>query len=183
MCICAYAYHPTSLSHRVGRIHHIDRVYFEIHAPGMGLESTLLFIRHPKTCIIISVNFQPYSKIDCFVLIDTMREGGETPLAHIAQSVERSPLKRMAAGSIPVVGICRCPFFLAERSLMRGDISQILIPFSILFYFFFFLLKFQFFVFFFIFSFLYRAKQRGKFLLIKIFANIISLVIVISITS
>ena len=45
---------------------------------------------------------------------------------------------------------------------MRGDISQILIPFSILFYFFFFLLKFQFFVFFFIFSFLYRAKQRGK---------------------
>ena len=67
---------------------------------------------------------------------------------------------------------------------MRGDISQILIPFSILFYFFFFLLKFQFFVFFFIFSFLYRAKQRGKFLLIKIFANIIiSLVIVIGITS
>ena len=35
-------------------------------------------------------------------------------LAHIAQSVERSPLKRMAAGSIPVVGIRRC-FFLAER--------------------------------------------------------------------
>ena len=105
MCICAYAYHPTSLSHRVGRIHHIDRVYFEIHAPRMGLESTLLFIRHPKTNMIINVNFQPYSKIDCFVLIDTMREGGETPLAHIAQSVERSPLKRMAAGSIPVVGI------------------------------------------------------------------------------
>ena len=79
-----------------------------------GLESTLLFIRHPKTCMIITVNFQPYSKIDCFVLIDTMREGGETPLAHIAQSVERSPLKRMAAGSIPVVGIRRC-LFLAER--------------------------------------------------------------------
>ena len=77
----------------------------------MGLESTLLFIRHPKTNMIISVNFQPYSKIDCFVLIDTMREGGETPLAHIAQSVERSPLKRMAAGSIPVVGIRRCLFF------------------------------------------------------------------------
>ena len=35
-------------------------------------------------------------------------------LAHIAQSVERSPLKRMAAGSIPVVGIRRC-FFLAGR--------------------------------------------------------------------
>ena len=111
MCICAYAYHSTSLSHRVGRIHHIDRVYFEIHVPRMGLESTLLFIRHPKTNMIISVNFQPYSKIDCFVLIDTMREGGETPLAHIAQSVERSPLKRMAAGSIPVVGISRCLFF------------------------------------------------------------------------
>ena len=135
MCIRAYAYHPTSLSHRVGRIHHIDRVYFEIHAPGMGLESTLLFIRHPKTCMIISVNFQPYSKIDCFVLIDTMREGRETPLAHIAQSVERSPLKRMAAGSIPVVGIRRCLFF--SRAAISVASQTVIIPlFSIPFYFF-----------------------------------------------
>ena len=136
MCIRAYAYHPTSLSHRVGRIHHIDRVYFEIHAPGMGLESTLLFIRHPKTCMIIIVNFQPYSKFDCFVLIDTMREGGETPLAHIAQSVERSPLKRMAAGSIPVVGIIsRCLFF--SRAAISVASQTVIIPlFSIPFYFF-----------------------------------------------
>ena len=135
MCICAYAYHPTSLSHRVGRIHHIDRVYFEIHVPRMGLESTLLFIRHPKTCMIITVNFQPYSKLDCFVLIDTMREGGETPLAHIAQSVERSPLKRMAAGSIPVVGISRCLFF--SRAAISVASQTVIIPlFSIPFYFF-----------------------------------------------
>ena len=122
VCICAYAYHSTSLSHRVGRIHHIDRVYFEIHVPRMGLESTLLFIRHPKTNMIMSVNFRPCSKIDCFVLIDTMREGGETPLAHIAQSVERSPLKRMAAGSIPVVGIRRCLFFSRAAISVAGKL-------------------------------------------------------------
>ena len=133
MCICAYAYHPTSLSHRVGRIHHIDRVYFEIHAPGMGLESTLLFIRHPKTCMIISVNFQPYSKIDCFVLIDTMREGGETPLAHIAQSVERSPLKRMAAGSIPVVGISLFLFFSRAAISVASNYNNTIILHPFLF--------------------------------------------------
>ena len=133
MCICAYAYHPTSLSHRVGRIHHIDRVYFEIHVPRMGLESTLLFIRHPKTNMIISVNFQPYSKIDCFVLIDTMREGGETPLAHIAQSVERSPLKRMAAGSIPVVGIRRCLFFSRAAISVASNYNNTIILHPFLF--------------------------------------------------
>ena len=69
----------------------------------------------------MSVNFQPYSKID-FVLIDTMREGGETPLAHIAQSVERSPLKRMAAGSIPVVGIRRCLFFSRAAISVAGKL-------------------------------------------------------------
>ena len=89
--------------------------------------------------MIISVNFQPYSKIDCFVLIDTMREGGETPLAHIAQSVERSPLKRMAAGSIPVVGIIsRCLFF--SRAAISVA-SQTVIYTIILYYPFLFLLS------------------------------------------
>ena len=83
--------------------------------------------------MIISVNFQPYSKIDCFVLIDTMREGGETPLAHIAQSVERSPLKRMAAGSIPVVGIRRCLFFSRAAISVASNYNNTIILHPFLF--------------------------------------------------
>ena len=67
VCIRAYAYHPTSLSHRVGRIHHIDRVYFEIHAPGMGLESTLLSLETLKSIwfLILISNPTKKSTVNC----------------------------------------------------------------------------------------------------------------------
>ena len=141
MCICAYAYHPTSLSHRVGRIHHIDRVYFEIHVPRMDLKAHFFSSDTLKYFWFLYLLSNPYKKYDC-LMCSLIRWDIETPpsgvfLAHIAQSVERSPLKRMAAGSIPVVGISRCLFFSRAKSYERRYQSRqtIIIPFSILFLF------------------------------------------------
>ena len=98
-------------------MHHIDRPrLFRDSRAKDGLESTLLFLRHPKIFLVFLhlLSNPKREKSSANVLIDKMRHRN-TPfrvfLAHIAQSVERSPLKRMAAGSIPVVGMRRCLFF------------------------------------------------------------------------
>ena len=54
-------------------------------------------------------------------------------LAHIAQSVERSPLKRMAAGSIPVVGIRRCFFFSRAAISVASNYNNTIILHPFLF--------------------------------------------------
>ena len=96
-------------------MHHIDRVYFEIHALRMDLKAHFFSLDTLKYFWCFYTYFPTLrEKSSANVLIDKMRHRN-TPfrvfLAHIAQSVERSPLKRMAAGSIPVVGMRRCLFF------------------------------------------------------------------------